>query len=259
MARIRAGALVDLFERMAREKWAYEWGAAKEGRVDCSGAFVYAYRALGGPYIEHGSNAIARKRVGTLRGMEEARPGWACFKIRPWKDGEQSHRWYGTEPGNAYHIGLMGRDGKVYNAKDAQSGFVASQAKGWTHCAPLLAVAEDEAEAATDEPALYEAVVNTKNTSLRIRRSPVDGEVVGYAEKGSTVEVLTEGDWPRVRCEGIEGFVSAEYLKPVAETGDVTDEDGGAMRDGTLEGNTAMIREDGVCIILSGKWRVADD
>ena len=218
MAKIRASELIELFERMARENWRYEWGAAKERCVDCSGAFVYAYNALGGPAIEHGSNAIARKRVGELRGMDEARPGWAAFKVRPWTDAERSHRWHGTEPGNAYHIGLVGSDGRIYNAKDAQSGFVASDARGWTHCAPLLAVAEESER--TEDMAIYTAVVTTERDPLRIRRSPVDGEVIGYAEKGEAVEVLSEGDWPRIRCDGVEGYVCGEYLTAREEEGE---------------------------------------
>lgn len=34
MGRIKAGDLIDLFECMASEHWAYAWGAAREGCVD---------------------------------------------------------------------------------------------------------------------------------------------------------------------------------------------------------------------------------
>ena len=46
MTIIQANDLIALFKRMAREHWRYEWGKAKEGAVDCSGAFVYAFNKL---------------------------------------------------------------------------------------------------------------------------------------------------------------------------------------------------------------------
>ena len=36
--------LIALFQRMYREHWAYKWGSASQGCVDCAGAFVWAYR-----------------------------------------------------------------------------------------------------------------------------------------------------------------------------------------------------------------------
>lgn len=39
--------------------WAYVWGSAKAGAVDCSGAFVYAMKKYG-LSIFHGSNTIWR-------------------------------------------------------------------------------------------------------------------------------------------------------------------------------------------------------
>lgn len=114
---IKRDALLDLFERMASEKWAYEWGAAREGCVDCSGAFVYAYKQLGGPSIAHGSNTILRKSLGALLPMGAAKTGYAAVKVRAWDGEEIGNRWYEQEPGDCYHIGLVGRDGKIFNAK----------------------------------------------------------------------------------------------------------------------------------------------
>lgn len=101
---------------MYRERWSYEWGAAREGCVDCSGAFVYAYKKLGGPSITHGSNSITRESMGTLLPMNEAKPGYASIKVREWRSSESGNKWYGTEPGDSYHIGLVGYDGRILNA-----------------------------------------------------------------------------------------------------------------------------------------------
>lgn len=219
MKRIRADDLIDLFERMHREHWAYAWGASSEGRVDCSGAFVYAYRKLGGPEIEHGSNSILHLRMGELLPMHLAKPSYAAVKVRPWNESERGNRWYGKEPGDAYHIGLMGRDGKVLNAQGTQTGFVASKASGWAGCAPLLAVDYDEEE---EVDTMYgNATVKTKSGRLNIREGASEtAKILSRAEKGSRLNVLREAGngWLFVRTEsGEEGYVSAEFVEMDAE------------------------------------------
>jgi hypothetical protein len=89
---------------MLDEHWAYEWGAAREGCVDCSGAFVWAYRQLGAS-IEHGSNSIAHLRVGEYVPVAKAKPGYAVFKLRAWRDDSDNggNRWFGQQPGDVYH------------------------------------------------------------------------------------------------------------------------------------------------------------
>ena len=44
---ITKSKILSLFKKMLEEHWSYEWGAAREGCVDCSGAFVYAYSKKG--------------------------------------------------------------------------------------------------------------------------------------------------------------------------------------------------------------------
>lgn len=205
--------LLNLFERMARERWAYEWGAAREGCVDCSGAFVWAYKQLGGPSIAHGSNSILRQSMGELLPMSAAQPGYAAVKIRAWDGEEIGNRWYGQEPGDCYHIGLVGRDGKILNAKGTAAGFVGSDPdEGWDGCAPLLAVDyEDGGEGAR---VLYRARVATERDPLRVRDWPETGEVLGSIPRGAEVEVLDDtGDgWPRVQHGSLVGYVSGAYL-----------------------------------------------
>lgn len=78
MTKIPASSLIDLFERMYVERWSYVLGSAKTGEVDCSGAFVWAYKQFD-LSIAHGSNAIARSYVEGLLPVSEARPGMAAF------------------------------------------------------------------------------------------------------------------------------------------------------------------------------------
>ena len=249
---IKSKDLLDLFERMEREGWAYEWGAAQEGKVDCSGAFVWAYRQLGGPDIAHGSNSILRQSMTLLQPMSAARPGWAAVKIRAWTDAQKNNRWYGQEPGDGYHIGLVGWDGRILNAKGTATGFVASDPdEGWDGCAPLTDVTYDEGEE-EDATMLYRATVTTEKDPLRVRQSPGTGRIIGHVPRGAGVEVLADkGDgWPRIRYNELVGYASGDYLTRVGEP------DGETGGEGKT---TTLVNEDGISLTLVGRWSVAED
>lgn len=253
---IKKDDLLDLFERMARENWAYSRGEAREGCVDCSGAFVYAYKQLGGPSIVHGSNSILRKSMGALLPMGAAKPGYAAVKVRAWDGEEIGNRWYGMEPGDCYHIGLVGRDGRILNAKGTAAGFVASDPDdGWDGCAPLLGVDYEE----EGENVLYQAIVNTEKDPLRIRKSAVDGKVIGSVPRGEIVDVLSDsGDgWPRIQFNELLGYASAEYLERIEDA----PEDSGRQTGETTgrAETTTLISDDGVIVTLIGHWGIADD
>ena len=233
--------LLLLFERMLREKWEYAWGAAREGCVDCSGAFVYAYNELNGPYIAHGSNSILRQSVGEILPMSSAKPGYAAFKIRPWDGEDDGNRWYGSDPGDAYHIGLVGRDGKILNAKGTTDGFVSSASTGWTGCAQLLDVSYTDE---TQGDVMYRAQVTTEKDPLRVRSWPENGEVIGSIPKGEIIDVLSDvGDgWPRVNYNGLIGYASDDFLTEIS--------------DDPVSPNTTIEDSNGQRITLQGTWRV---
>ena len=267
MGKIKASALIDQFERMAREHWSYEWGAAREGCVDCSGAFVYAYKALGGPAIAHGSNTIVRKYCGPIVPASEAKPGYAVLR---WREDGEPERYEDDGLDDFYHIGLMGRNGMVLNAKSTAAGFVESTLTGWAYAAPLLAVEysadPDEAqteggESMAEETALYRAQVVTKNDPLTLRDSP-GGVKIGKLPKGGTVDVLAESDgWMRVRYGGFVGWASGTYLNRIRDAGgsEPADESRGDAAAEAVAA-TMLVREDGDGVVtLIGRWRVADD
>ena len=118
---------------MYKERWSYIWGRAEKGCVDCSGAFVYAYKQLGHISIAHGSNAIARRWiVGGMLPLSMAQPGMAAFKAKsPGEDGydlperyEQGGASYTGDLMDYYHIGLVDDDPRfVLNAKSSVAGF----------------------------------------------------------------------------------------------------------------------------------------
>lgn len=259
---IKCDKLLDLFERMAREKWPYEWGAAREGCVDCSGAFVYAYRQVDSSvYIAHGSNSILRQSMGELLPMSAAQPGYAAVKVRAWTDAQKNNRWYNQAPGDCYHIGLVGRDGKILNAQGTKNGFVESEPGTWDGCAPLLDV--NYGEEMEDENVLYQAKVVTKEDPLRVRRSPISGDVIGNIPRGALVSVLADsGDgWPKIQYGDLIGYSSAEYLSIVSSGSIIPEPDLGEDKgpSGCPLSMTTLINDQGQTIFIAGNWRVAND
>lgn len=256
---IDVNKLLDLFERMEREHWAYELGAAREGLVDCSGAFVWAYKQLGAS-IEHGSNSIAHLRVGEYVPVAQAKPGYAVFKMRAWRDEDRSNRWYGESPGDCYHIGLMGRDGKVLNAQSVKTGFVASNAKSWAFAAPLKAM---EYETKGDEKMFGNATVSVTSGYLNIREGAgTAAKIIAKAENETRVNVIREAGgtgWVFGKLEnGVAGYMSGAYLM-MDESIPADDTDSPADDAAADVETTSLRRSDGVYITLAGKWTVAED
>ena len=253
---IKASALINLFQRMLDEHWAYELGAAREGCVDCSGAFVWAYKQLGAT-IEHGSNSIAHLRVGEYVPVSEAKPGYAVFKLRPWREDDSGNRWFDQQPGDCYHIGLMGQDGRVLNAQSTKTGFVASPAsQNWAFAAPLKAVSySDNAEGG--ETMFGNATVNITSGYLNIREgASTRSKVIAKAADGARVNIIREAGgtgWVFGALEsGEAGYMSSEYL--VEDTVLIVEE-GEKGKPAT----TTLCRSDGVYITLIGAWALAED
>lgn len=256
---IEAGKLLDLFERMEREHWGYELGAAREGLVDCSGAFVLAFKQLGAS-IEHGSNSIYHLRVGKVVPVSEAKPGYAVFKMRAWREEDRGNRWYGESPGDCYHIGLMGRVGKVLNAQSVKTGFVASDAKSWAFAAPLNAV---RYSAEGGGKMFGNATVRTAGGALNIREGTgTTAKVIGKVANGTRVNVIREAGgtgWIFGKLEsGEAGYMAGEYL----EMDDDLSAPSGQLSQGESQEEdemTSLRRSDGVYITLTGKWTIAED
>lgn len=242
---IPANELLRLFQRMNTEHWPYEWGAAKEGVVDCSGAFVWAYRQFG-ESIYHGSNRIARKYVVELLPISEAKPGMAAFKLR--EPGEEYYALpQGYMPGGAqyngdmndyHHIGLVDEDPSyVLNAKSTAEGFKRSPIKdGWDCVAYLKAV--DYGEMEEVEPMdVYEAeVVAESGSTVRMRKQPTtDSTTIAKVPLGEEVQVNESAQgWAQITYGGKTGYMMTKYLKKTEE------EDVPPM---TLETRVALLEE----------------
>lgn len=237
---IRPDDLIAVFREMLVEHWSYEYGAARRGCVDCSGAFVYAFRRLGATPPQHSSNAIARLNVGAFQ--NEPAPGYAAFKWRPDSAGKTPARWQDGK-GDFYHIGLVDDTGRmVLNAKGTKSGFSSDPVSAWHSFAPLLAVdyeglVGDKVPDPGQSPGLpsghaagaskggdgviYSAIVSTESGNLNVRSGPgTKYPKTGSLPRGETVDVLMEYDldgdgkpeWAYVGGDGKQGYVSAQYL-----------------------------------------------
>lgn len=257
---IKASALINLFRRMLDEHWAYAPGAAREGCVDCSGAFVWAYKQLGAT-IEHGSNSIAHLRVGEYVPVSEARPGYAVFKLRPWREDDSGNRWFDQQPGDCYHIGLMGQDGRVLNAQSTKTGFVASPvSQNWAFAAPLKAVSySDDVEGG--ETMYGNATVKTQKAGsyVNLREgASTRAAVIGKVYDGERVNVLREAGagWIYGKTQaGAEGYMSADYIVEDAPGADGAEDGGGEE----IASTTTLTDGNGAYVTLVGRWKVTND
>lgn len=136
---IQPSALIAIFQKMYDEKWKYQWGAAREGVVDCSGAFAYAFRKLGGT-MYHGSNTMWRKYTTEKGKIDEIElvPGMAVFRWK--KSGGEPAAYKGDGLGNFYHVGLYIGNGEVIEAKSSKEGVVKSAISTWPYAAKLTGV-----------------------------------------------------------------------------------------------------------------------
>lgn len=230
---IDVNALIALFQRMNAEHWPYVWGAAREGEVDCSGAFVWAYRQFG-QSIYHGSNRIARQYVVELLPVSEAQPGMAAFKLR--KPGEEYYALpqgymsggaqYNGDLNDYHHIGLVDTDtAYVLNAKSTADGFQRSRMKdGWDCVARLKAVDYGTQEEDVGM-ASYEAVVTADSGStVRMRKRPTtDSETLAKVPLGEIVQVHDSAQgWAQVEWNSKTGYMMTKYLQAEQEAPEET-------------------------------------
>ena len=213
---IPADVLISEFETMYREHWRYEWGAASKGCVDCSGAFVYAYK-LHGMSIAHGSNAIARNYVERLEPIADAIPGMAAFKAKvPGQAGYDLPEKYRTSGDlrDFYHIGLVDSTGKyVLNAKSTQAGFSRDPLSKWS-CVGRLKAVNYSGESKGGIP-MQMVVSCPAGETVRLRNAPKMGAaVVAKIPAGTIVSAEDVGneDWYLVRYDGKSGYMMRQFL-----------------------------------------------
>lgn len=216
---MKAQDLITIFHKMLDEHWAYEWGAAEKGKVDCAGAFVYAYQQYG-KSIYHGSNRIARTEIVELLPISEAKPGMAAFKRREpgdkgyaLPDGYKIGReHYNGDLNDYYHIGLVDDDPAwVLNAQSTATGFRRSRITDNWHFVGRLKQVD-----ATEEKPMQKFVV--VGGALKLRKGAgTKYDVIKAIPNGETVEVIeyVDSEWYKVRHGNETGYVMEKYLVPV--------------------------------------------
>lgn len=216
--------LAEVFESMLG--WPYATPGTNNARgVDCSGAFVYAYRTFG-QSIYHGSNRMIRKYchgVFTPTDANRLQVGMALFKGRSdlsrlkaeYKPGG---RYYDAAlPLDYYHVGLVTavRPLRIVNATPPRVRADSDLGK-WC-CAAYLDAVDYAGEAPVPPPTGNTAVVTAPTGgTVNLRSSPGKSAVVRVRVPiGATVDVLerTDDTWWRVRYRATTGYMMREFLR----------------------------------------------
>lgn len=223
-------------------------GSDDKNGIDCSGAFVRAYKAAG-LSIYHGSNRIERSYChdcfdisGNTNRLE---PGMAVFKYR--EPGEEYYKLPDSyQPGGKnydgdirdyYHIGLVESVSplKIIHATTPNAKRDTSIGK-WRRAGYLDAVKDYGSKAPADndpnneggtQMALYDAKV-LGDGWLNLRSAPRKGGTdIGDIPQGSYVQVLeeTNDEWSKVFYEGQSGYVMREYLERIEDKEEVSEEE----------------------------------
>lgn len=217
MATVKASDLVKIFNQMADEKWKYVAGAHKQGEVDCSGAFYYAYKKLGG-YMYHGSNTMWRKYTTAVKGKIgeiDLVPGMAVFKCRSWSSAHASNGWYETDPGDVYHVGMYVGNGNVVEAQGTKTGVVITKVEKWHLAAQLKDTQYDLSEQKYEESfTAFLGEVRITGDWLNVRSGPgthYSRELKAY--NGDVLSIVGQtGDWYLVDKQGRTLYVSKQYI-----------------------------------------------
>ena len=231
---IPAAELIRIFQKMYQEHWPYEWGKAERGCVDCSGAFVYAYKQFG-QSIAHGANAIARQHIkGNLLPACQAKPGMAAIKLRtPNEEGydlpdkyRQGGSAYDGNLNDYYHIGLVDTDPNyILNAKSTQAGFSRDKIwNGWDCVAYLAKVDyQDEGDSEMEEvKAVVALPAGASGSTVNLRASASkSAKIIRRVPVGTTVKVLTDQEfWCEIEVDGVSGWMMANYLEYAGQEGE---------------------------------------
>ena len=219
MSKIPVNELISCFERMRDEHWDYCLNSAREGCVDCSGAFVWAYKQFD-KTILHGSNSIARLSVGDLLSISYARPGMVAVKVKDWTDDDDTNRWYDSEPGNVYHIGLVIQNGSEMNvieAKGAKWGVVQTKLDNkWKFVAYLDEVDYTQKMEETIMEYKYTGSIHLTSGYVHLRTQPnITSKSIAKLYHGEPVEIGDSGqpNWYAIKDEsGNEGYVYSKYV-----------------------------------------------
>ncbi|MEA5016947.1 MAG: hypothetical protein VB099_20560 [Candidatus Limiplasma sp.] len=204
--------------------WPYENpGSNDSSGIDCSGAFVRAFR-LQGANIYHGSNTIFRQycsQTGQIAGVGSLVPGMAVFKQR--KDNGEPDKYRGDGIGNLYHIGLVASINplRIIHATSPNAK-VDTKLGNWSYWGLLKNVEYGGVKEmpGTEEVRYIALVVAPKEDTVNLRKT-ADGALLARVPVGQRVSVLAEsGGWTRCVYGDLVGYMQTQYLKDVESVPD---------------------------------------
>ena len=244
-------------------------GDGSDGTCDCVGLGIGALRRMDIQYDGlHGSNWAARHEAVELweiQSVKQLRVGDNVLKARaPGDKGWALPTRYNDDPdqNDYYHMGvvLSVEPLRIVHCTEPTCR-VDTKLSRWSHAfvwrqlSNAIDVPKQEkpaqGELVEEEmtmEALYEAqVVLSESKALNIRAGrSTAARKIGSVPNGATVIVCQEGAWPLIEYDGLQGYVSGEYLKAIEPAPEPVRK-------------TALINEEGTVIVLEGSWRVAED
>lgn len=198
-----------------------------ENGIDCSGAFVRAYKKRG-MSIYHGSNTIFRKHcteTGRILGdASRLRVGMAVFKQRI-DDGEPS-AYQGDGFGNMYHIGLVAGENplRIVHATTPAAKVDTTLGAAWAWYGRLTdvdygGVVHEESEGAGARMAQKATAISPNGKAIHLRPTPgTDKPYLAKVPVGTPVIVYEQAtgsdgaQWAKVEALGKRGYMMADFL-----------------------------------------------
>lgn len=165
---------------------------------------VKNYRCQGTNWLWESTGNRGKYRHLTWRqeGIGAPRAGMLAFKR------------YSTD--NEGHVGLVTAEGTVIHASSERGRVVETAltaAQGWD----LLGVHRYIEAEEMQMKKIYTARIATKENPLSLRDAPKNGRVVAKMPRGAMVDVMSEGEWPIVIWEGVQGYAAKAYLERIEE------------------------------------------
>ena len=232
--------------------WPYVSPGTNDARgIDCSGLWVKCFRDQGASTY-HGSNTIFREHcteTGKLTSVSQLQPGMAVFKCKAWTDADKGNKWYGKNPGNLSHIGMVTGVNPLVITHATSPVVKQDKTLGkWAYWGKVKNVdyggsaepAPEPAEPVTDpgrtmyvyaengDPVNFRTGPSTKNS--RIARLPVGEQLTVYG---------SQGDWSKAEWKGKAGWIMTKFLSETAETIPAPEPD--PEPDPILPGTTATV------------------
>lgn len=250
-------------------------GVGKDGVCDCIGLVMGAmYESGHKKYDLHSTNYFARYQTMELKkaSEKELHVGQLLYRARTNQDRLDGKympggRYYTGDLLDYYHVAVVTSIKPLRIIECTEHGDVSGilihdTFKNWDYGGKLRGILYDDEDMGgvyeeTEEEivVLYKARIATQSDPLTLRAT-ASGRKIGEIPKGETVEVLSGGEWSRVRWGDALGYVSSAYLEVIEE--EAQDEEQPA--DLSEQTTTTFIREDDEGVVtLIGKWRVAED